>query len=224
MEYLVHRARLRPSLQGLWDSPLWHEAETAELSSFRPEGGSHRPCARVRLLYDDACIYGIFRVEDRYVRCVHTEYGAPVYKDSCVEIFLQPGAEGYFNFEFNCGGAVLASFIKDPARPARMDEGFKDFTRLAEEELRSIGIYHSLPAEVEPEISVPVTWVLEFSIPLSLLERYAGPLGALSGKRWRANFYKCGDATSHPHWASWAPLEERNFHLPRCFGSFLFAR
>ncbi|MEW6117215.1 MAG: carbohydrate-binding family 9-like protein, partial [Nitrospirota bacterium] len=41
-------------------------------------------------------------------------------------------------------------------------------------------------------------------------------------REWRANFYKCGDATSHPHWASWAPVEALNFHLPHCFGTICF--
>ena len=27
---------------------------------------------------------------------------------------------------------------------------------------------------------------------------------------WRANFYKCGDDTSHPHWAAWSPLKKVN--------------
>jgi len=41
---------------------------------------------------------GLFRVEDRYVRSVHTRFGEPVYLDSCVEIFLQPRPDrGYLN-------------------------------------------------------------------------------------------------------------------------------
>jgi hypothetical protein len=51
---------------------------------------------------------------------------------------------------------------------------------------------------------------------LALLERYTGPI---TEKSWRGNFYKCGNATSRPHWLSWAPLTDRNFHLPVCFGS-----
>ena len=40
-----------------------------------------------------------------------------------------------------------------------------------------------------------------------------------SGQVWRANLYKCGDQTSHPHWASWAPIGEAlNFHQPGFFG------
>ena len=55
-----------------------------------------------------------------------------------------------------------------------------------------------------------------------MLARYSGPLGTLAGRAWRANFYKCGDQTSHPHWAAWSPVDELNFHLPRCFGTIAF--
>ena len=80
----------------------------------------------------------------------------------------------------------------------------------------------SLPALVEPELRDPVEWQLAFYIPLAVLERYLGALGPLGGQSWRANLYKCGDKTSHPHWASWAPLAARNFHLPECFGALDF--
>jgi hypothetical protein len=48
------------------------------------------------------------------------------------------------------------------------------------------------------------------------------PLGPMSSQSWRDNFYKCGDQTSHPHWASWSPVDDLNFHLPRCFGTICF--
>ena len=48
---------------------------------------------------------------DQYVRCTHRTYGDPVYRDSCVEFFIQPKpGRGYFNFEFNCGGAFLCNY------------------------------------------------------------------------------------------------------------------
>jgi hypothetical protein len=75
---------------------------------------------------------------------------------------------------------------------------------------------------VEPEIQEPTTWFIEFRIPISLLEKYVGPIGDPRGQRWTANFYKCGDKTSHPHWISWAPVDQLNFHLPRCFGPIVF--
>ena len=44
-----------------------------------------------------------------------------------------------------------------------------------------------------------------------------------SGQVWRGNFFKCAEDISHPHWAAWSPVDEFNFHLPRCFGTIQFA-
>jgi hypothetical protein len=218
--YNVLPAAIRPEVQGKWHSPAWEQAETLELTHFRPEGSDHRPKTAARLLYDHHGIFGIFRVDDHYVRCRHTAYMEPVYLDSCVEFFVQPKPDkGYFNLEFNCGGALLCSHINDPARTP---DGFLAFVNLPEDDGKQVIVYHSLPPIVEPEITGPTVWFLEFFIPLGLLEKYVGPVGKIAGQVWRANFFKCGDETSHPHWSSWTRLPERNFHLPEYFGTIRF--
>ncbi|MBZ0155281.1 MAG: carbohydrate-binding family 9-like protein [Alphaproteobacteria bacterium] len=219
-EYVVQRARARPEMKGAWDGFAWNGVEFLEVACFRPESSVHRPRTRVKLLYDDDGLFGIFSVEDRYIRCVHSRYMDPVYRDSCVEFFVRSRADtGYFNFEFNCGGALLCSYITDPTRTS---EGFREYAGIPERDGRQVEIYHSMPAFIDPEIAEAVSWTLEFFIPFSLLEKYTGPLGELPGTRWRANFYKCGDGTSHPHWAAWSPVDALNFHLPHCFGTLLF--
>jgi hypothetical protein len=85
-----------------------------------------------------------------------------------------------------------------------------------------VTIYSSLPPVIEPEMEDEITWLLEFSIPFALLESYVGNLGQVEGQEWRGNLYKCGNRTSHPHWASWAPLSDRNFHAPWDFGTLRF--
>jgi hypothetical protein len=143
-----------------------------------------------------------------------------VYEDSCVEIFLQPRpGRGYLNFEMNCGGALLSTHITDHRR---VPGGFAAFTRLTEADAALVAIRSSLPPLVEPEVETPVDWQLSFAIPVALLERSIGPIGPLSGQSWRANLFKCGDKTSHPHWASWSPVDALNFHLPHCFGELRF--
>lgn len=162
----------------------------------------------------------MFHVQDRYVRCVRTDYGSEVWKDSCVEFFVQPKLEaGYFNFEFNCGGAFLCSYIVDPTRTP---DGFKKFTKLPAEISRPIQVRTSLPRVVEPEIAEPSEWRLQFFIPFSLLEGFVGRLGEVAGQTWRGNVFKCAEDNSHPHWAAWSPVDEFNFHLPRCFGELRF--
>ena len=219
--YTVSRVKRRTEMLGLWDGPAWCEVPCLEIACFRPEGSRHRPVTRVKLSYDTDGLYGLFQVHDNYVRCLRTRFQDPVYKDSCVEFFVQPKPEGgYFNFEINCGGALLASYITDSTRVC---DGFKACTHLSETDARRLRIFHSMPTVVEPELIDDTTWYIEFFIPFALLEAYVGPIAIDKGSVWDANFYKCGDETSHPHWGAWSPVDELNFHLPRCFGRLGFA-
>ena len=221
MRYTVRPVPPAASLSNRWDDPAWAGAEILSVHHFRPESSDHHPQTSARLLYGSPGLHGLFSVRDRYVRCVHTEYFDPVWRDSCVEFFVQPATgKGYFNFEFNCGGAFLCSYITNPTRT---QDGFKEWERVPLPLGRTVQTQSSLPRRVDPEIAGPVDWTLGFFIPFSLFEHYLGPLGSVKGQNWRGNFYKCGDQTSHPHWASWAPVDELNFHRPNCFGTLTFA-
>jgi hypothetical protein len=217
VNYTIRTTTRSPSLDAPWHDPTWNQVQTLELEHFRPEGADHRPRTLARLMHDAAAIYGVFQVHDRYVRCLRTSYWDAVWKDSCVEFFVQPRADrGYFNFEFNCGGAFLCAHITNPER---VPGGFKEFSKLPASLGQTIQVRSSLPQRIEPEISEPLVWTLAFSIPFALFEPYVGPLGEIAGQVWRGNFYKCADESSHPHWASWAPVDELNFHRPNCFGT-----
>ena len=221
-EYEVSFSETAPRVDSPWESPPWDGVESLDVAFFRPESSSHRPATRCKLLYSASRLHGIFRIDDRYVRCIRAGFQAEVFKDSCVEFFVQPkpGA-GYFNFEFNCGGAMLASYVYDPVRVGGRVRGCSP---LSLEEAGQVLLYHDMPDRVEPETEHDVVWHLGFSLPFSLLERYVGSIGEVGGQVWRANFYKCGDETSHPHWGSWQPIAERNFHDPSSFGDIRFKK
>ena len=220
--YDIRHTKKAPEMRGLWNGEVWRQVQPLSVDCFRPEGSDHQPQTQCRLLYDEQNIYGLFHVEDQYVRCIHTGFQENVWKDSCVEFFVQPeGSTGYFNFEFNCGGALLASYV---INPTRIDGRLKEYIPLTPDDDQQIQRYVSLPTLVKPEIIKPLTWTLEFTIPLTVLKKYVGQMGQLAGQQWRANFYKCGNETSHPHWASWAPLSACNFHDPASFGQINFCR
>lgn len=220
--YIVRFSPGVSELRGDWSGEIWSRADIGIIDQVRPESSSHIPKTKFRLLYSDSGISGIFFVEDRYVKCLHSGFMAPVYKDSCVEFFVKPSiGKGYFNFEFNCGGSVLCRYITDCRRTAG---GFMESVPLSDEDLGLVKIFHSLPRIIEEEIEEEVVWFLEFFIPFSVLERYSGPFGNPAGLTWTANLHKCGDDTSHPHWVSWKPLPELNFHMPDFFGDIRFFR
>lgn len=219
--YTVLRAKVPFGEPGRWEGESWGGVSALDVAHFHPRTGDHRPRTQVRLLHDARALHVIFRVEDRHVRSVRTQPQELTCTDSCVEFFVEPRADrGYFNFEVNAGGTILLHYHE---RPRRRMPGEPASVEVSPEWLAEMPIHHSLPPVVEPELAGPVTWLIEYAIPWGLFESYVGPLGPLTGQRWRANFYKCGDRTSHPHWAAWSPIgEELNFHQPKYFGALNF--
>ncbi len=220
--YVVKRATQAPSLNGEPQCPVWMAADTLWLEHFHAKSSTHRPRVSARVLYGDDELYLYFLIEDRYIRSIRTTYQASVCRDSCVEWFVRPKPDkGYFNFEINAGGTLLLYYISDAGRTAK---GFKEWQPVDWEHAKLAEIHTSLPETVEPEITEPLTWWMKARIPLALFEAYVGPIGDLSGQTWHANFYKCADETSHPHWASWQEVgDPLDFHKPHCFGPITFA-
>ena len=219
--YSIHRAGVRPLSGESWDGPFWRAAATAHINLFRHEGSDHHPDARVKLLHDEQGLHVRFRVIDRYVRCLTTEYQGPVYEDACVEMFIQPKPDlGYFNFEVNCGGVLLLKYVEDPTRTK---EELAKATDVPGELGSRIAISHTLDAPIDPERAEPTEWSVWYTVPFDVLESYIGPLDVAENHTWRGNFYKCAENNSHPHWASWAPIgKELNFHVPDHFAPLHF--
>jgi hypothetical protein len=115
----------------------------------------------------------------------------------------------------------MAGWIAPPARG--MDGKLQGFRPVASSLLETIQIYHSMPREVTDEIDRPTEWAVEYFVPKEVFEAHVGSLEPPAERRWRGNFYKCGDLTSHPHWGSWAPTGRLlNFHQPNFFQPIRF--
>lgn len=217
--YLVQRAQQPPPIGTDWDAPAWHTIPPLELTHFMGARPEHFPRTQARLLYDLSAVYVMFRVEDRYVRAVARRHQDPVYRDSCVEFFFTPGpdvAAGYFNLEMNCGGLMLLRH-----QTARE----QNTTDIRAADLSRIQVAHSLPERVASEIEEPTLWTVAYALPVDLLTRYAAGLQPPApGVQWRANFQKCADDSSHPHWLTWALIEvpRPDFHRPEFFGTIEF--
>jgi len=219
MTYPVNRLKEPILIDGNWDKPAWQEVEPLELTHSMGDKPAHLPKVQAKLMYDENAIYVIFRVEDRYVRAVAKTHQDAVCRDSCVEFFWAPGMDvkkGYFNLEMNCGGTMLLHFQVIPR---------KDSVPIAPADLERIEVAHSLPKFVEPEIATPTVWTVEYRLPTEMLAKYLpGSARPAPGVRWRANFFKCADQSSHPHWLTWSFVDrpKPDFHVPECFGTIEF--
>jgi len=172
----------------------------------------YRPLATFTCAHSDRYIYIDFFVRCNYLRAENYTNQSPVSQDSCVEFFVEPRPGGpYWNFEFNCIGAINASHRTERHNPVR----------LSPDELAQIKVYPSCGTRPFKELEGLFSWNLLVAIPLALIEvEYHGtPL------QMRANFYKCASATSLPHYLSWAPIDTPapDFHTPRCFAPIILA-
>jgi Carbohydrate-binding family 9 len=219
--YLIHRDSNVAECLENWDCPSFAEAAPLEISHFHPRSSDHRPRTQVRALHNGKHLFLRFDVDDRFVVSRATKFQESVCFDSCVEFFFRPKpTSGYFNLEINCGGTPLLHYVEDPTR---IESGLKKWAPVSAEHALQITIFHSMPATVFPERAEPTRWRIGCVIPVSMLEPYAGAIGRLDGQRWTANFYKCADRSSHPHWGSWSPIGEAlNFHQPQMFGDLDF--
>jgi hypothetical protein len=206
------------SIDGGWDSEPWNTIKPVDLVNYMGDEPEHFPKTQAKVAYDNSAIYVKFRVEDQYVKAVHNKNQDPVYKDSCVEFFFTPGTDikkGYFNLEMNCGGTMLFHHQVVPRKGA---------VAISNEDIQQIPVAASLPKLVDPEISEKTTWQVTYRIPFSILKKYHDFDDPVPGTIWRANFYKCADETSHPHWLTWAPIDNPtpDFHRPEYFGKLEF--
>lgn len=237
MSYLIKKATAPVALDGDFDNdPQWKNAETIELTNRmyrkynifmrlwrKMTGADEReaqdpycPNTRLKLLYDDQFIYGLFYVKDQYVRAVSGKFGEQACTDSCVEFFIRPKNNiRYYNFEFTAGGHLLLYNITNLRK--------KMFTVVHESDWKTVRIFHSLPSRIDPEITEPTDWRLGFAIPVELFVKLGDSVsGTLSGQTWTANVYKCAEDTSHPHWFTWKPIPKLDFHLPDFFAPITF--
>ena len=212
MTYQVQRIAQPIVIDGHWDKPAWAAIQPLDLTYYMGERPEHLPRVQAKLAYDDQAVYVIFRVEDKYVRAVAEKHQGTVCRDSCAEFFFTPGTDvkkGYFNLEMNCGGTMLLNFQTIP----------RQGTPVAPADIDSIQVKASMPRIVEPERVGPI---VGFGFASAVF--VALPFLPVPGVTWRANFFKCGDRTSHPHWLTWSFVDRPrpDFHVPECFGTLEF--
>lgn len=180
-----------------------HELEY-HLWSDKCENG---PTVRFCIAHNGRSVLLKFFVREDELRTQVTNYNGPVWEDSCVEFFVSFDTEGYYNFECNAIGTVLAAFGKNKKKRQFLPEHLLCLIRSDSRLYRSESGYF---------------WEMVVVIPCELFIR--NTFSSLSGLVAKGNFYKCGDRLSRPHFLAWADItaDHPDFHLPQFFGTIVF--
>jgi hypothetical protein len=216
--YKVSRLSGPMKIDGDWQKQEWQKRDSVNIINYMGKIPVFQPVVKAKMMYDDENLYVIFKVNDRYIRCITSDVNGPVWEDSCVEFFFSPDTNfplRYFNLEVNCGGTPLMHYNIVPGKNKRV---------LDVSNIKMVEIAHSLPQIIDPEISDNITWTVEYRIPLVLPEKHSAVTHPKPGVEWRANFYKIAENNSNPHYITWAPVDNPvpNFHLPEFFGRLKF--
>ena len=153
-----------------------------------------------------------FSVSEKHIKAIETRLNGDVYKDSCVEFFISFDNKNYYNFEFNSIGTVHLAY--GPQRERRK--------YIPPDIIRQIKVESSLGNQPFEEKSGDFYWELFALIPKSCFT--FNNMNSLNNTFATANFYKCGDETTTPHYISWSPVKTRqpDFHRPEYFGNIRF--
>ncbi len=216
--YHVKRLYQTIPIDGNWDKTPWKKTEALNIDQFGWVEPVFRPVTQAKMLYDNTHLYVIFHVQDRFVRCQVRDYNGPVYDDSCIEFFFSPNAnvpDKYFNLEINCIGTPLMRYNRVPRQ---------DTTEIDVNDIKQIEIASSLPKKIIfQETDKPVTWTIEYKLPLSTLQKYVHIIQPEKDVVWKANFFKITSGTN-THYATWSSIQndKPDFHLPQFFGILKF--
>ncbi len=149
----------------------------------------------------------LYHVRGLDLRALALEDNGPVWEDSCCEFFISDPADGtYYNFEMNCIGTLLGAKRKSRS----------ECTHFPAETLERVKRYSTLAHKSRNLEGKIFGWSIAMCIPFDMIGINPENLPATI----RANFFKCGDKTAHPHFLSWNRVEvpSPDFHRPDFFG------
>lgn len=156
-----------------------------------------------------------FRVSGLDLRVQNLADRGHIWEDSACEFFVQvPGSDEYINFEVNAAGRLLACRgANRNERTPLPDEALAQIVRITAVE----GLNVTDPIDYAGGLW---NWRIMLVIPFEVIGVEPDALP----EKLRGNFYKCGDLTAHPHFASWSPIgtPQPDFHRPEFFGDLEF--
>ena len=211
----VHKTEIKsefPEMEEI-SASLDKISERLDIDLLNWEGYSYKPEVSVAMSYSDRELFLKYYVKENYFKAEKTESNQMVCEDSCVEFFVSPEDDGiYYNLEFNGIGTCLLGSGTERANS----------TRANPEIISKIRRESSAGKMPFKEIVGDNNWTITIAIPFEVFFHHK--IRDLKGKTFRANFYKCGDMLSVPHFVTWNPVgtDKPDYHRPEYFGILKF--
>ncbi|MCX7800327.1 MAG: carbohydrate-binding family 9-like protein [Fimbriimonadales bacterium] len=240
-EYLCFRTDTAPTIDGNLSDAAWSRAPWSE--EFVDIEGDRRPKprfrTRVKMLWDDRCLYIGADLEEPHVWATLTRRDSVIFEDNDFEVFLDPDGDNhrYYELELNANNTLWDLLLVKPYRDGGPAVFHWDFRRIR----TAVHVDGTLndPADTDRG------WTLEIAIPWNDLYEHQRqlpqddanpptPWRPQEGATWRVNFSRVEwDATvrngryakvpgrPEHNWV-WSPQGVIDMHRPEKWGYVQF--
>lgn len=211
----VHKAETLNDIPSLEEISAIMDTQKAriQIDTLNWKGYDYKPDVSLAISYSDREVFLKYYITEDYFKAEKTQSNEMVCEDSCVEFFVSPEDDGiYYNIEFNAIGTCLLGTGYDRSTSKRADPAVIS-------KIRRLSSEGSGPVK---EKTGKHSWTITVAIPFEVFFRHK--IKDIKGKTFRANFYKCGDKLTVPHYVTWNPVGTGNpdYHQPGYFGMLRF--
>jgi hypothetical protein len=230
--YVCYRATTAPVLDGKLDDDAWRAARWSE--DFRDIEGDRRPAprfrTRVKMLWDDKCLYIGAELEEPHVWATLTRHDSVIFRDNDFEVFLDPDGDShlYAELELNALNTTWDLLLPKPYKDGGRALDAWEVTGLR----TAVHVEGGLndPRDRDRGWSVEIAWPWQ-----GLKELTEGKVPPRDGDRWRINFsrvewdteivggkYRKIAGRPEHNWV-WSPQGVIDMHRPERWGFLEFS-
>jgi hypothetical protein len=233
--YVCHRASGPVTIDGRLDEPAWAAAPWSE--DFVDIEGERRPPprfrTRVKMLWDDQCLYIGAELEEPHVWATLTRHDSVIFRDNDFEVFLDPDGDShlYAELELNALNTTWDLLLPKPYKDRGQAINAWEITGLR----TAVHVRGTLndPSDTDRGWSVEIAWPWQGLKELTDPKRH--PVPPRDGDQWRINFSRvewdveidsgkyCKVKGRPEHNWVWSPQGVIDMHRPERWGYLQFS-
>ena len=185
---------------------------------YYPWNCDYRPETYACMGWNEENLFLYMRSYEDSIRAEAGRDNGDIYRDSCMEFFFSPDPDRpdwFANIEMNPNGYLYLAYGPEDSNHRNLftSDAFGHF---------------DLEVQDPPRRFNGEYWDLVCVVPAAYVRQFAPDFQIKEGGRLRANFFKCGDGTKHPHYGCWSEIipdsAAPDFYRTEYFGEIEFVR
>lgn len=152
---------------------------------------------------------------DTDIQAKYTERDAPLYKESCFEIFFDPNADGinYYEIQINARGTIFDYKLRDAIGPLNTEENMVPW------HISDTNLSIDIDGTVNDSSDADRSWSFDVLIPWEIIQEGRPD----KGDCWAFNFMRVeADKDDKPTYWVWKPTGKKLIHVPETWPIICF--